>query len=210
MKRAIFGLYAVTPDEPDTAVLAAKVRAALAGGAALVQYRHKTADSALRREQGATLLKICRERRVPLVVNDDLALALEIGADGVHLGAEDGSIACARAELGPGRILGASCHNLLQSALDAEGAGATYVAFGSFFPSSVKPNAARATVELLREAKRKLVLPVVAIGGITHANAPELIAAGADSLAVISALFSAPDVAHAARQFGRLFDTRSP
>jgi thiamine-phosphate pyrophosphorylase len=207
MKRGICGLYAVTPDEPDTATLAAKVRSAVIGGAVLVQYRHKSADGVLRREQASALLKICREHRIPLVVNDDLTLALEIGADGVHLGAGDGSIASARAALGPDGILGASCYDLLQNGLDAERTGATYVAFGSFFPSSVKPNATRASVELLREAKRRLSVPVVAIGGITQANAAELIAAGADSLAVISALFAAPDVTRAARQFRHLFDT---
>ncbi len=205
MRSKISGLYAVTPDEPDTAMLVARVGDALAGGARLVQYRNKSADAALRREQAAALLKVCRAHGVPLIVNDHLELLLEIDADGVHLGSEDGSIAAAREKLGTERIIGASCYNLLQEALHAQRAGATYVAFGSFFPSDVKPGAVRAPVELLREARRKLSLPVVAIGGITQENASQLIAAGADGVAVISALFSPTDIRAAARQFSELF-----
>lgn len=210
MTSTIAGLYAVTPDERDTAKLAAMVRDALAGGARLVQYRNKIADAVLRREQAAALLTVCRERGVPLIVNDHLELALQIDADGVHLGSEDGAIAAARKQLGAGRILGASCYNLLQNALAAQRAGATYVAFGSFFVSGVKPGAARAPLELLRTARQELSVPVVAIGGITHANAPPLIAAGADSVAVISALFAASDIRLAARRFSELFTLKSP
>ncbi len=206
MKNAIAGLYAVTPDEPDTAKLAAMVRAALGGGARLVQYRNKIADAALRREQAAALLTVCRGRGVPLIVNDHLELALQIEADGVHLGSGDGSIAAAREQLGRSKILGASCYNLLQNALAAQRAGATYVAFGSFFASGVKPGAMHAPLQLLREAKQELSVPVVAIGGITHANAPSLIAAGADSVAVISELFAAPDIRLAAQRFSELFN----
>lgn len=201
----ISGLYAVTPDEHDTALLVAKVREALAGGARLVQYRNKSADTAVRREQAEALLETCRAYGVPLIINDHLELALQIGADGVHLGGEDGSIAAARAKLGTERIIGASCYDLLQNARDARRAGATYVAFGSFFASEVKPSAVRAPLELLHEARQILAAPVVAIGGITQENAWRLIAAGADSVAVISALFSAPDIRAAARQFSDLF-----
>lgn len=205
----ISGLYAVTPDEPDTARLMAKVRDALAGGARAIQYRNKTADAALRLEQATALFKACRGCAVPLIINDHLELALEIDADGVHLGGEDGSIAAARQNLGPDKILGATCHNRLQTALEAERAGASYVAFGSFFASSVKPGAARAPLELLREARKKLSVPLVAIGGITRANAPQLVAAGADSVAVISALFDAPNVTLAAQEFCRVFPQQS-
>lgn len=208
MKSSISGLYAVTPDTLDTATLMAKVRDALAGGARLVQYRNKTAGAALRREQAAALLAICRRRGVPLIVNDHLDLALEIDADGAHLGCEDGSIVAARKKLGASKLLGVSCYNLLQNALDAQRAGATYVAFGSFFASGVKPGAVHASPELLREAKQKLSVPVVAIGGVTQTNAPQLIAAGADSVAVISALFTAPDVKLAAQRFSNLFNQR--
>lgn len=204
-KSRISGLYAVTPDEPDTALLVAGVRAALAGGASLVQYRNKTADAALRLTQARALLVICREQHVPLIINDHLDLALEIDADGLHLGGEDGAIAAARAGLDSRKLIGASCYNLLQNAVNAEREGADYVAFGSFFASGVKPGAVRAPLDLLQEAKRRVSVPVVAIGGITLANAPQLIAAGADGIAVISALFAAPDVKLAAQQFNALF-----
>lgn len=205
MNRSLFGLYAVTPDELDIAKLAAQVQAALAGGAKLVQYRNKIADAAVRREQAQALLALCREYGVPLIINDHVELALDIGADGVHLGSEDGSVSTAREKLGAGRIIGASCYNLLERARAAQQEGADYLAFGSFFASAVKPGAARAPFALLRKAKRALSLPVVAIGGVTLANAPQLIAAGADSVAVISALFSAPDIRAAARQLSELF-----
>lgn len=209
MRSKISGLYAVTPDEPDTELLTAKVRDALAGGVTLVQYRNKAADAALRLVQAKTLFKACREHDVAFIINDHLELALEIDADGVHLGDVDGSIAAARRKLGPDRILGASCYNLVQNALDAQRAGATYVAFGSFYSSTVKPGTVRAPLDLLREAKRRIAVPVVAIGGVTQANALQLIAAGADSVAVISALFDAPDVTLAAQQFCDLFHQRS-
>jgi thiamine-phosphate pyrophosphorylase len=210
VKRAISGLYAVTPDLADTPALIAAAEAALAGGARLLQYRNKPASAALRLTQARALLALCRKYRVPLIINDRLDLALEVPADGVHLGAEDGPLATARARLGPARILGASCYDRLEAALEAERLGADYVAFGSFFPSGVKPDAVRAPLALLREARRRLSVPVVAIGGITLENAPQLVAAGADSLAVISALFDAHDVALAARRFSALFAAREP
>jgi thiamine-phosphate pyrophosphorylase len=208
--RRISGLYAVTPELADTPALVAAAEAALAGGARLLQYRNKTAAAALRLSQARALLALCRKYRVPLIINDRLDLALEVPADGVHLGADDGPLATARARLGPARLLGASCYDRLEAALEAERLGADYVAFGSFFPSSVKPGAVRAPLALLREAKRRLSVPVVAIGGITPDNAPQLIAAGADSVAVISALFDADDVTMTARRFSALFAAREP
>jgi thiamine-phosphate pyrophosphorylase len=208
VKRAISGLYAVTPDVADTPALIAAAEAALAGGARLLQYRNKPAPATLRMAQARALLALCRKYRAPLVINDHLDLALAVEADGVHLGAEDGSLAAARAQLGPARIIGASCYDRIELALEAERLGADYVAFGSFFPSSVKPGAVRAPLVLLWDAKRRLSVPVVAIGGITLENAPELIAAGADSVAVISALFDADDVGIAARRFSALFAAR--
>ena len=201
----VAGLYAVTPDEPDTGKLAAGVEAALAGGAAAVQYRHKSADARLRLAQGRALLALCRRYRRPLIINDPLDLAVELDADGLHLGADDGDLAGAKARLGNGKILGASCYDRLDSALAAQRAGATYVAFGSFFASSVKPGAVRAPLALLRTARSRLALPVIAIGGITIENAPQLVEAGADGVAVISAVFAAPDVEAAARRFAALF-----
>lgn len=208
MNDEVSGLYAVTPDVADTPGLLATVEAALAGGARLLQYRNKSASSALRLAQARALLALCRGFQVPLIINDHLDLALAVNADGLHLGAEDGSLAATRKRLGPARILGVSCYDQLERALEAERLGADYVAFGSFFPSSVKPGAVRAPLALLRDAKRRLSVPVVAIGGITLDNAPQLIAGGADGVAVVSALFGADDVRLAARRFSALFARR--
>lgn len=205
VRRTISGLYAVTPDTEDTSALLGRVEAALAGGAAAVQYRNKTADADLRMRQGAALLELCRRHDAPLIINDHLDLALALDADGAHIGADDGSLSLARAKLGRDKILGASCYRRLDTALSAQAAGADYVAFGSFFASSVKPGAVRAPLSLLSEAKHTLGVPVVAIGGITPDNAPQLIAAGADGLAVITSLFGAADVRAAARHFAALF-----
>lgn len=199
------GLYAVTPDDHLLPRLSALVGAALAGGVRLVQYRNKSAAPPLRRAQAAELLRICRANGARLIVNDDLALALELGADGVHLGRDDGNLGQARAALGPGRILGVSCYDDLASAEVAAAAGADYLAFGSVFASSTKPQAVRASLALLGEAKRRFALPIAAIGGITLSNAPQALAAGADLLAVITDLFDAPDIAEQARQYQKLF-----
>ena len=199
------GLYAITPDESDTAALVGKVRQALAGGARIVQYRNKAAGAELRRSQGAALLALCRAERVPMILNDDVELALALGADGVHLGRGDGDVAAARARLGGGRLLGASCYDRLDLAEYARDAGADYVAFGSAFPSVTKPGAQRVPLSLYFEAKARLGLPIVAIGGITRENAGALIAAGADAVAVISDLFAAPDIERCAREFASLF-----
>jgi thiamine-phosphate pyrophosphorylase len=202
----LFGLYAVTPDDDDTVRLLARIKAALEGGAAAVQYRNKRASHRLRREQASALLALCRQHRAPLIINDHLDLALELDADGVHLGGDDASVAQARAMLGPNKLIGASCYNLMHKALAAEREGADYVAFGSFFASEVKPDAVRAPLDLLVQAKRSVSLPVAAIGGITLANTSQLIAAGADMVAVISALFGAADINIAAKQFNVLFN----
>ena len=205
MTRGIAGLYAVTPDVAGVPELVAMAEAALIGGARLLQYRNKSAPSELKLAQAKALLALCRRLKVPLIINDHLELALAVGADGVHLGAEDGSLATARERLGPARILGASCYDRLELAVEAQRLGADYVAFGSFFLSGVKPGAVRAPLTLLRDAKQHLSVPVVAIGGISLDNARQLIAAGADSVAVISALFGADDVTAAARRFSELF-----
>lgn len=201
----VTGLYAITPDLGDSAELLRKVEAALEGGARALQYRNKVADPALRLEQARGLAQLCRAYHVPLIVNDHLDLALEVDAEGLHIGAEDGSIAEARRQLGPDRILGVTCYRKIENALEAARLDASYVAFGGFFPSSVKGGTGGASMSILAEAKRRTGLPVVAIGGITVANTPQLIAAGADSVAVITALFGAPDVGAAARQFNAIF-----
>ncbi len=205
MARFPRGLYALTPDERDTTALVAAVRAAVAGGAAAVQYRNKPAEPALRRAQAAALAALCREAGVPLIVNDDLELALEVDAAGVHLGRDDGDLAAARRRLPPGKLLGASCYDRLERAVQAVAAGADYVAFGSVFPSPTKPAAVHAPLALFGEARRRLGVPLVAIGGITLANARAVVEAGADALAVITALFAADDIAAQARSFTALF-----
>lgn len=202
------GLYAVTPDLADTTDLLRRVGQALLGGLRLLQYRNKPAAAALRREQAGALLALCRAQGVPLVINDDLQLALEIGADGAHLGREDGDLAAARAALGPGKLLGISCYDDIGRAREAKRVGADYVAFGSFFASPTKPAAVRAPLTLLGAAKAELGLPVCAIGGITLQNAPQLIAAGADLLAVITDLFEAPDIRARAAAYTSLFSER--
>ena len=200
----IKGLYAITPDIQDTAELLHKVRLALQGGAQLVQYRNKATDTALRLKQAHALRGLASEFTVPLIINDDAVLAQQADADGVHLGGEDGSVAAARAVLGNDKLIGVSCYNRLDLAQDAARQGADYVAFGSFFASTIKPNARVATPDLLQHARREIALPLVAIGGITVQNGAQLLEAGADALAVISALFTAPDIQGAARQFSNL------
>jgi thiamine-phosphate pyrophosphorylase len=204
-KAVISGLYAVTPDEQDTDRLATQVQQALNGGARLVQYRNKGADTPMRYAQSLGLLALCRPHHVPLIINDHLDIALTIEADGVHLGAEDGDLVAARRALGPGRILGASCYDRYDLALKARDEGADYVAFGAAFASPTKPNAVRASLELYARAKAELGIPVVAIGGITTANAHWLVEAGVDAVAVITDLFNATDIAATARRFSQLF-----
>lgn len=199
---AIRGLYAITPDGADSGRLLQLAARALEGGTRLLQYRNKSAPPAQRLAEARALVALADRHGAQLIVNDELTLALEAKAHGLHLGREDGELAAARKAF-PG-ILGASCYDSLERAKRAAAAGADYIAFGSVFPSPTKPGAVRAPLSLFAAA-RPLGLPMVAIGGITLANAPQLLAAGADGLAVISALFDAPDVAAAARAFNQLF-----
>jgi thiamine-phosphate pyrophosphorylase len=199
------GIYAITRETPDTERLLGEVEAALTGGVAAVQYRDKSDDVARRHAQASELVALCRGFDVPLIVNDDLRLADLADADGVHLGRDDGSVREARIILGPGKFVGASCYQSLDLAVAAQAAGADYVAFGSFYASSTKPAAGRAAIDLLQRAAQQISVPIVAIGGITRANAPDLLDAGADGLAVLSALFDAPDVRAAAHELNRLF-----
>jgi len=203
------GIYALTHETEHTTELLSQVEAALAGGVAAVQYRDKSTDVARRHEQASELAALCRQFGVPLIVNDDLRLADLADADGVHLGRDDGSLREARIILGKDKLIGASCYQSLDLARAAQDAGADYVAFGSFFPSPTKPDAGRATPDLLRTAAKEIRLPLVAIGGITLANAPILLDAGADSLAVLSALFDTPDIRAAAHDLNLLFEVES-
>jgi len=195
------GLYGITPDMADTQALLRKVEEALKAGVAMLQYRNKIISKDKRLLQAKELAPLARGYGVPFIVNDDIEIALAVGANGAHLGREDGDLAAARGKLA-GKILGASCYDDLQKARAAVSAGADYVAFGSVFPSPTKPAAVRAPLSLFAA---KLGVPLCAIGGITLENAPALIAAGASLLAVISDLFDAPDIGARAGQYRKLF-----
>lgn len=198
------GLYVITrAGYPDPHHLTEAVAAALRGGAAVVQYRAKQPTDPL--GEAAALLAICRQSGVPLIVNDDVELGAAIGADGVHLGREDGALAAARRRLGPGAIIGVSCYDSVERAVQAVAEGADYVAFGRFFPSATKPLAPCAALATLAEARRRIRVPIVAIGGITTANGGALIAAGADLLAVVEGIFGGDDPESAAREFRKLW-----
>src|SRR5258706_5189927 len=205
----VAGLNAVTPDTADTALLLNRTQGAMAGGAQLLQYRNKSAAAELRHEQASALRELCRRRSVPLIINDDIELACAIDADGVHVGADDAAVDAVRARIGGEKMIGVSCYNDLNRALRADAQGADYVAFGSFFASSVKPGAVHAPLALLQQARRRIRLPLVAIGGITPDNASALIASRADAVAGIAALFDAPDVEIAARKFCQMFTVKA-
>jgi len=198
------GLYGITADSPSSPrALAEAVAAALRGGAKVIQYRAKSAQDRL--AEAKLLLVECRAFGVPLIINDDVELALKIGAEGVHLGKDDGSALEARARLGADAIIGVSCYDSVQQALAAQEQGASYVAFGRFFPSASKPNAPCAQLSTLAEAKRRVNLPIVAIGGITPENGRVLVEAGADVLAVIDGVFGQGCPERAALAFKPLF-----
>ena len=213
---AVRGVYAVTPDEDDTDLLVALVDAALAGGARLVQYRHKTADDALRRVQATRLATLCASYGRPLIVNDHVDLALAIDGAGLHVGADDHAgpddLRALRGRLGAARILGVSCYRNVALAAAAVRAGVDYVAFGSVFASGTKPHAPPAALATFAEAAT-LGVPLVGIGGITVANLPSLVAAGADAAAIIGELFADRDpqrVQARARALADVFDTTAP
>ena len=201
----ISGLYAITRETDNTGYLLASVDAALRGGAGVVQYRDKSADVARQHEQASELLALCQRYKVPLIINDSLRLADLVGADGVHLGRDDGAIHEARIVLGRDKIIGISCYQSYSLAEAAQVAGANYVAFGSFFPSLTKPDATSAELDVLQQAARVLHIPIVAIGGITLHNADSVINAGADAIAMINALFDSQNIEATARQFTNLF-----
>lgn len=199
------GLYLVTPNWNDTERLLAGTEAALRGGASLVQYRHKEADAALRLEQAGALLALCRRHGRPLVINDHLDLCMDLDADGVHLGGTDLGVEHARRLLGRDKIVGASCYGQLALARAAQLAGASYAAFGGFYPSPVKKYDFVTAPALLDQARLELALPLVVIGGMTPENAAPLVARGAHMVAAITSVFGAADPEGAARRFGSLF-----
>ncbi len=207
MRRAILrGLYAITPDGLREADLIARVEATLKGGAKILQYRDKTSPATQQVDVAGELRTLCRRFGALLIINDNLPLALSVDADGVHLGSDDGDLGAARRQLGPDKLLGASCYADFDLARTAAEAGADYVAFGAVFASPTKPHAVRADLSLFNRCRRELQLPACAIGGITLDNAAAVAAAGADMLAVITDLFNAQDIEARARAYLPLFE----
>lgn len=197
------GLYAITPERlvREPAALLPAVAAAIAGGARLIQYRDKWNAPAERERLASALATLCRERGARFIVNDDLALAEASGADGVHLGASDGSLRAARERLGPQAVIGATCGNSLDRARRAISEGASYVAFGRFFASNTKPDAPPAELATLTAARAELAVPICAIGGLTPDNVAQVRDAGATLFAAVDGVFGAADVAGAARAY---------
>ncbi|MBI2780075.1 MAG: thiamine phosphate synthase [Gammaproteobacteria bacterium] len=207
MKKPLRGLYAIT----DSSLIAPGrlldvVSRAITGGAAVIQYRDKGLDGPRRERDARDLLALCRSHGVPLIINDDVALAQSVGADGVHLGCDDTPLTEARRILGAATVIGVSCYNNFELAVTAQAEGADYIAFGRFFASQTKPSAVQASIDLIRRAKATLAIPVVAIGGITPDNGAVLVEAGVDMLAVVGGVFGRPDPAHAARRYTQLFE----
>lgn len=197
----ISGLYGITSPGPN---LLTQAEEALGAGLNVLQYRDKTSDEEQRLENAKILAALCKRYGALFIINDDVDLALSVDADGVHIGKDDGAIGKIRARLGD-RLLGVSCYNDLERARQAQQAGADYVAFGRFFPSRTKPQAGQAEMDVLSSAAEELSIAIVAIGGITPQNGAALIAAGADSLAVIHGLFGQGDVAQNTRSYQSLF-----
>lgn len=199
------GLYLVTPDWDDTQKLLEVSEAGLRGGAALLQYRHKTADAQLRREQAAQLQALCRKYARPFIINDFVELCMELDADGIHVGGTDATVAQVRALVGPSKIVGSSCYGSMELARDAQRAGASYVAFGGFYPSRVKKYEVTTPPTIVAQAKTEIPVPNVVIGGMTPENAAPLVAHGTDMVAAISSVYLADDPEAAARRFADLF-----
>jgi thiamine-phosphate pyrophosphorylase len=197
------GLYAIA----DSSILSneellEKVDIVLKNGAAILQYRDKSGIF----KHAVEIKKLCNQHNIPLIINDNLQLAKQLDADGVHLGKDDGDLKSAREFLGANKIIGVSCYNDLNRALEMQNMGATYIAFGAFFSSNTKPLAIKADLELLKEAKKSLSIPIVCIGGITLENADQLISNGANYIAVIQGLFKANDLAKTTQQFSKKFN----
>ncbi|TNF34244.1 MAG: thiamine phosphate synthase [Gammaproteobacteria bacterium] len=202
----LHGVYAITDEKLITeSCFIQTVEQALSGGVHIIQYRDKSADHNRRLAQATALKHLCQQHDALLIINDDIELTLQADADGVHIGIDDMPLTQARARLGPNKMIGVSCYNRFELAQQAVDLGADYIAFGSFFPSQIKPHAPRATMELLIKAKQHFDVPVCAIGGITASNASDLITAGADMIAVISEIFAQPDKQSASQQLSRLF-----
>ncbi|ELT94653.1 hypothetical protein CAPTEDRAFT_121410 [Capitella teleta] len=208
----LHGLYGVTDSQlqPDDRILIETVEQALMGGMKVLQYRDKSLDSGKRLRQAGALKVLCHQYQAMLIINDDIELALDVEADGVHLGQQDESLAYARERLGDYAIIGISCENSLEKARSAVDLGANYIAFGKFFPSRTKPDAKNAELSVLSEARQMFDLPIIAIGGITMENASDVITAGADMVAVVNNLFAAQNIRERSQNFMTLFNDNSP
>ncbi|RJX31507.1 MAG: thiamine phosphate synthase [Oxalobacter sp.] len=201
------GLYIVTPDWDDTAKLVDVTEKALKGGATIVQYRHKTASPELRREQAKALQAVCKQYKVPFIINDHVDLAMELDADGVHVGESDEAIGKVRAIVGPNKIVGASCYGDMELVRKAHKAGASYIAFGGFYPSRIKKYPVTTELDIVKQMKQEIPkLPSCAIGGIDHENAVPLVERGIDMICVISSVYFADDPEAAARKFAEMYD----
>ncbi len=207
MRFRVNGLYAITDTANlSTKIMLSKTEEILRAGAKILQYRNKWADQNTRISETEQLAELCKQFAVPMIINDDIGLAAQVDADGVHLGKSDSSITEARKHLGINAIIGYSCYNDLDRAIEAVNAGADYIAFGTFFPSPSKPDAVQATPEIIQTAKQQFDVPVVAIGGITPENGQSLIDAGADMLAVISGLYTSETPFNTATKYVNLFN----
>ena len=201
------GIYAITDPELMGKDLLSMTQQAISGGINILQYRNKLAKPDQQMQEATILAQLCKEHAVTFIVNDNVELALQVDADGVHLGQTDTSITLARNQLGENKVIGVSCNNKIELALKAQQHGADYVAFGRFYNSLTKPGAPQAELSLLVEARQKLTVPIVAIGGISHESAQLLLKQGADMLAVIHGIFGQPDIQKASRQFVEIFNT---
>ena len=201
----ISGPYAITPDLNQTNDLLNKTRQVLEGGVKLVQYRNKSANESLRREQAKLLLPLCREHNALLIINDHLEIAIEIDADGVHVGKNDVSVSAAKNQLGQNKIVGTSCYNQLDLAMQAQKDGSDYIAFGAFFSSLTKPNAVSVSISLVNQAQKALSIPIVGIGGIQLTNARTVIQSGCAAIAVCHDLFQAENIKATAEHYVQLF-----
>ena len=200
------GLYVITDSNLISEINFIKsIEQAIIGGAKIIQYRNKNKQSHKYIDLAIALKDLCQQYKIPLIINDDIQLAKQIKADGVHLGKDDLKLSMARNILGNDAIIGISCYNKISLAQQAIANGASYIAFGSFFSSSTKPQATPCNIDILRQARKTFTCPIVAIGGITPNNGSELITAGADCLAVIHGVFGQPDITSAAQKYSQLF-----
>jgi len=200
------GLYAITDcANHDTETLLGKSEIILKAGAVILQYRDKSVDQSIRHDRACALQAMCSRHGVVFLINDDIRLASEIAADGVHIGKDDAEVETARNLLGPETVIGVSCYNNLDIALDAQARGANYVAFGAFYPTQTKEKTVKVSAQLLTQAKKKLSIPIVAIGGINPENGQSLVSAGADMLAVVNSIYSVEDPQQITKQFNQLF-----